>query len=91
MIIFFSEKILGSMRNLVVCYFLIFFKFCEQQNILVDQVKNEPQTVYFTRWLRDTLLKDWQMILSDMENLNFSSGEVLVSWKFGSHGRFSVK
>jgi len=26
---------------------------CEQQNILVDQVKNNSQNISFTRWLMD--------------------------------------
>lgn len=71
--------------------FLDLFKFCEQQNILVNQVLNEPQTISFTRWLVDSLLSDQQMILNDMNNLNFSSREDLVSQKFGSLGRFTVK
>jgi len=67
------------------------FKFCEQQNILVNQVRDDLQSISFTRWLMDALLTDWQTVLDDMRKLNFTSEEDLVSWKSGTLGRFSVK
>jgi len=55
------------------------FKFCEQQNISLNQVRNNRQSVSFTRWLTDTLLIDWQLIIDDLEKINFTSEDDLVS------------
>ena len=55
------------------------FKFCEQQNISLNQVRNNRQSVSLTRWLTDTLLIDWQMIIDDLEKINFTSEDDSVS------------
>lgn len=67
------------------------FKFCEQQNILVDQARGNPQNISFTRWLMDDMLVTRQRILDDMYKIEFTSENDSVSWKFGPMGRFSVK
>jgi hypothetical protein len=69
----------------------VLFKFCQQQNILVDQVRNNLQSVSFTRWLMDDMLTDWQITLSDMRKINFTSNKDSVAWTVGTAGRFSVK
>jgi hypothetical protein len=55
------------------------FKFCDQQNILVEQARKETHTISFSRWLMDSLLLDSHRILSDMNKLDFGPGEDRVS------------
>jgi hypothetical protein len=67
------------------------FKFCKQQNVIVDQVRSNPMMVSFNRWLVDDMLIIWQKILEDMNKFQFSNEIVTVSWIFGQMGRFTVK
>jgi hypothetical protein len=41
------------------------FAMCLKQNITVEQVKNDPNVVLFTRWLVDKWREDWVKILHD--------------------------
>lgn len=67
------------------------FKICEQQNITVQQVKNDVREITFTRWLVDNLQKDWHKILRELDYVNVTNERDIVSRKFGINGRFSVK
>jgi hypothetical protein len=57
----------------------------------VDQVRNNPQAVSFSRWLQDSMLADWQKILDDMRKFEINTADDTVFYKFGPLGRFTVK
>jgi hypothetical protein len=51
------------------------FKFCEQQNIIVIEVRNNIHSISFRRWLMDDMLADWNKILEDVRKFNFSDND----------------
>jgi hypothetical protein len=55
--------------------FLDLFKFCEQQNIVVSDVKNNYHNISFSWWLMDDMLADWNKILDDLKNFKFTNDE----------------
>lgn len=67
------------------------FAMCMQQNISVATVKNNPESVTFTRWLVDNWRVSWEKILKELADVQLSDGEDEISWKFGNKGVFSVK
>jgi hypothetical protein len=67
------------------------FAMCLKQNITVEQVKNDPNAVLFTKWLVDKWREDWMKILHDTSLFNLNLCDNRVSWKFGLKGLFSVK
>jgi hypothetical protein len=51
------------------------FKFCEQQNIVVIEVRKNIHSISFRRWLMDDMLADWNKILEDVRKFNFSDND----------------
>lgn len=51
------------------------FKMCEQPEITMDMVKNNPCLVSFTRWLVDTWKHDWDEILQMIHELKLADGD----------------
>jgi hypothetical protein len=80
-------KINGYMTSLWKCSFQIYL-LCLKQNITVEQVKNDPTAVLFTRWLVDKWREDWVKILHDTSLFNLNLCDNGVSWKFGLKGIF---
>ena len=62
------------------------FAMCLQQNITVEQVKNDSTAVTFTRWLVDKWREDWERIMFDTSLINLGLNDDVVSWKFGLKG-----
>jgi hypothetical protein len=67
------------------------FKLCMQPDILVHQVKMNPQSVRFTRWLIDDLRLGCDKILEIVCRTDLMPGNDMAKWKFGSNGCFTIK
>lgn len=63
----------------------------QHHNISVAQVKKDPDSVSFSRWLVGIWKDQWDSILTDLSLISLNNNEDVVSWKFGSKGLFSVK
>lgn len=51
------------------------FKLCEQPNITVLQVKNNPSGVAFTRWLVGDLRDNWDIVSGKIEEIQLSDDD----------------
>jgi len=67
------------------------FAMCQQLDIAVSQVKFDPQSLTFSRWLVDEWRVNWEKILLDVANVQLCEGADITTWKFGCHGNFTVK
>ena len=64
------------------------FDMCVQKNIFVDKVKQNYNSVSFSRWLIDKWRIDWSKILHDVSVFCFTMRDDKVFWKFGKKGFF---
>jgi len=65
-------------------------KICEQPRATVSQVKMDPSSITFTRWLVDDLRMNWDNIMKDIYDFQLVDDKDLVTWKLGEKGSFSV-
>ena len=87
----FFGKTSGYMINPYIYFSLIYFPCVKQQDLTVFQFKSDPQLVTYTRWLVDIWRVEWDNILVDAASVQLCEGDDIVTWKFGCHGRFTVK
>lgn len=87
----FFGKTSGYMINPYIYFSLIYLPCVKQQELTVFQFKPDPQLVTYTRWLVDIWRVEWDNILVDAASVQLCEGDDIVTWKFGCHGRFTVK
>ena len=78
------------MASLFVKCFQICSKICEQQDIIVHDMKMHPRRMTFTRWLVDDWRMKWEKIM-DVTGIQLTKGRDIIRWKFGCNDKFSVK
>lgn len=67
------------------------FKMAQKHNISLAEVKNDPNSVHFSRWLVGIWKKQWDSIVYDISMTQLNNSDDYVIWKFGTKGTFTVK
>jgi len=55
------------------------YKICEQPRVTVSQVKMDPSSITFTRWLLDDLRMNWDNIMKDIYDFQLVDDKDLVT------------
>jgi hypothetical protein len=86
-----SGQIHGCIINPFKILLLFFFILSEQKDVSVADVKSGRVLLSFRRWLTSELQTCWDMILSNVHNVELSESNDIISWKLGKNCKFSVK
>lgn len=86
-----SGQIHGCIINPFKILLLFFFILSEQKDVSVADVKSGRVLLSFIRWLTSELQTCWDMILSNVHNVELSESNDIISWKLGKNCKFSVK
>jgi hypothetical protein len=67
------------------------YKMTQQPDITLAKVKLNPGSLTFSRWLVGEWKKQWDSVLSDMNNIFLKDSANIVKWSLSSKGLFTVR